>query len=87
VAAGESSWRAVRLRTGDPLALVNLAQGGALLESSRRLLPGTTVVLQVSMDEGTLAIRAQVTRCTVHVLHSDSVQYRGAVAFAEEFVE
>jgi len=83
VPAEETPWRAVRLRTGDPLSLVNLGPGGALVDSARRLLPGTTVVLQVSMDDGTLTLRALVMWCTVHALSSDVVRYRGALAFAE----
>jgi PilZ domain-containing protein len=82
VPADQARWRAVRLRTGHPLSLVNLAPGGALVESSRRLLPGTTVILQVSLDEETLSVPALVVRCTVHALSSDAVQYRGALAFA-----
>jgi hypothetical protein len=81
VAAGESAWRAVRLRTGDPLSLVNLGPDGALVESSRQLLPGTSVILQVSVDDGTLTLRAEVTRCAVHVLRSDAIRYRGGLLF------
>lgn len=84
--AEQAAWRALRLRTGDPLTLVNVAAGGALVESARRLLPGTTIVLQVSMDAGTMTLRAEVTRCAVHALSCDRVQYRGALAFAEETV-
>ncbi|MGE5814345.1 MAG: PilZ domain-containing protein [Acidobacteriota bacterium] len=86
VPSEQACWRAVRLRTGDPLVLVNLAPGGALVESTRRLLPGTTVILQVNLDEGTLSVRAEVKRCAVHLLRSDQVQYRGALAFEEEHV-
>jgi hypothetical protein len=63
---------------------VNLAAGGALVESVRRLLPGTSVMLQVSLDAGSLTIRALVTRCTVHALQSDAVWYRGALEFDQE---
>lgn len=85
VAAAQAGWRAVRLRTGDPLALVNLGPGGALVESTRRLLPGTTVILQISVDEGTISLRAEVVRCAVHALDRDEgVCYRGAVAFCAE---
>jgi hypothetical protein len=80
----QARWRAVRLRTGDPLALVDLAPGGALVESNRRLLPGAMVVLQVTLEEGSFTVRALVTRCAVHALRSDAVQYRGALEFEEE---
>lgn len=84
VSADQSCWRAVRLRTGDELALINLAHGGALVESRRRLLPGAKVVLQVSLDGGALAIQALVTRCAVHALRCDFVEYRGALQFEQE---
>lgn len=84
VPAGEASWRAVRLRTGDPLSLINVGPGGALVESTRRLLPGTRVALQVNMDDGTVTVRAEVTRCCVCALWCNAVTYRGALAFVEE---
>ncbi len=84
VAADEAGWRALRLRTGDPLALVNIAAGGALVESSRRLLPGTTVILLLSTDQEALTVRARVVRCSVHALGTHGVLYQGALAFADE---
>jgi hypothetical protein len=83
VSAEEAGWRGLRLRTGDPLLLVNVARGGALVDSFRRLLPGTTVLLQVTTEERSLTFRARVVRCWVHALGSDGVLYRGALAFAE----
>jgi hypothetical protein len=80
----QSPWRAVRLRTGDPLSLIDLAPGGALVESRRQLLPGAIVVLLVNLEEGTATVRALVTRCVVHALRSDGIDYRGALQFEQE---
>lgn len=60
---------------------MNLGPDGALVESSRQLFPGTFIILQVSVDDGTLTLRAEVTRCAVHVLRSDAIRYRGGLAF------
>jgi hypothetical protein len=86
VPGNQSSWRAVRLRTGHPLSLVDVAPGGALVESKRQLLPGASVVLLVNCEEGTATVRAVVTRCVVHALRSDGVEYRGALQFEQELV-
>lgn len=82
--AERSCWRAIRLRTGDPLLLVNVAPGGALVDSFRRLLPGTTVALQVTTDGRPLVLSARVVRCWVHALGSDGVLYRSGLAFLDE---
>lgn len=81
--ADRVGWRAVRLRTGDALLPINVAPGGMLVESTRRLLPGTTVIVQIIVDDGVMTMRAEVVRCTVHALGCDAVRYRGALAFAE----
>ncbi len=85
VSAEQASWRTLRLRTGDVLSVVDLAPGGALVEASRRLFPGTMVVFQVSTPEGTLTRRAMIARCAVHALRGESgVRYRAALSFGDD---
>lgn len=77
-------WARVRLRTGHEISLVNVSGGGALVETSARLLPGTAIVLHVVADAGTMAVRARVTRCSVCAIDKTAgVRYRGALAFAD----
>ena len=73
-----------RLRTGDPLLILNIGTGGALVESRTRLLPGALIDVQLSDAEGSRSVRARVVRCSVSVLDRDrGLHYRGALAFAQ----
>lgn len=84
IESAASSWGRVRLRTGHEVSLVNVSGGGALVETSARLLPGTAVILHVHAEQRTIAVRARVVRCHVCTIDKDAgVRYRGAVAFAE----
>jgi hypothetical protein len=80
-----TSWRELRLRTGDQLLIVDIAAGGALVESPRRLLPGTAVFAQLISPTALHAVRAVVVRCHVHALSGhEGLVYRGALAFASD---
>ncbi len=70
-----------RIRPGHPAVIVNASAGGALVETPRRLLPGSTIELQFDRGGTRLAVRAVVVRSSVSRLHSASVWYRGAVSF------
>lgn len=83
VSAEDAGWRQVRLRTGDPLDVIDIGEGGALVESARRLLPGQSVVVLAVVDERPVSLAAVVTRCFVCALEEgQGVRYRGALAFA-----
>jgi hypothetical protein len=73
--------RAVRIRPGHVAVLVNVSACGLLVETHRRLLPGTSVELQVDSDTRQTSVRGQVTRCAVAAVRATSIAYRGAVAF------
>jgi hypothetical protein len=84
IESADSTWARVRLRTGHEISLVNVSGGGALVETSARLLPGTAIVLHVVANDRTIAVRARVTRCHVCAIVNDGgVRYRCAVAFTE----
>lgn len=83
----EGSWEAARLRTGHPLVLVNIGEGGVLVESATRLLPGATVDLQLTGSNLCLTRRAVVLRCSVIAVGEGvGVRYRGALAFVDSQV-
>jgi hypothetical protein len=71
----------LRLRTGGELTVVNLGDGGALVEGSARLLPGTHVEVHVVTREGRTLVRSRVTRAWVFAVAADTLQYRAALAF------
>jgi PilZ domain-containing protein len=72
----------IRLRAGRELAVVNVSAGGALVEGTTRLLPGTHVEVHVTGAQGRVLVRARVVRCAVWTVTADVVTYRGALAFS-----
>lgn len=72
---------AARVRPGIDVALIDVSADGALIETSRRLLPGTAVELQLETRQARAAVRGRVVRCSVSRLRASSVSYRGAVSF------
>jgi PilZ domain-containing protein len=71
-----------RIRPGFPARLIDVSTGGALLETSNRLLPGKSVELVVQgHDDRRATIRARVVRCSVARVHPSAISYRGAVVF------
>lgn len=75
----------MRLRTGDPLLIVDICAGGALVESHRRLLPGTALVVQLAAADRAVSLEARVVRCAVCALEpAGRVRYRGALEFVRK---
>ena len=70
-----------RLRAGRELAVVDISDAGALVESATRLLPGTHVEVHIVTREGRTLVRSRVTRASVHVVTADTLRYRAALAF------
>jgi hypothetical protein len=71
----------LRLRTGRELAVVDIGDAGALVESTTRLLPGTHVEVHVVTREGRTLVRSRVTRAWVFAVAADILQYRAALVF------
>ncbi len=69
------------MRPGNIVILKNLAAGGALVHSRRRLLPGARVHLQIAGGTHRLRLGGQILRCGVAALGLDGVIYLGAVRF------
>jgi hypothetical protein len=72
---------AARVRPGHDVALIDVSAGGALIETDRRLLPGSVVDLQLATRDAQVAVRGRVLRCSVSRLRAHSVSYRGAIGF------
>lgn len=72
------------LRPGHAIVVVNISRGGALIEGSRPLRPGTRVMVQIATSTGALGLSALVLRCGVQSLSVEAgVLYRGALKFDE----
>jgi hypothetical protein len=70
-----------RVRPGYRAMLINISAGGALLDTTHRLLPGTTVELHVERSTYRASVRGRVLRCGVVRVRPSSVCYRGAICF------
>ena len=70
-----------RVRPGIDASVVDLSAAGALIETSHRLLPGSSVEICFDPDKRQPAIRGKVIRCAVAQLGPDQVCYRGAILF------
>ncbi len=69
------------VRPGHRVRVIDVSAGGALIETTHRLLPGTVVELQVETGTDRASLRGQVLRCAVVRLRPTWVCYRGAIAF------
>jgi hypothetical protein len=74
----------MRLRTGRELDVINVSNGGALVEGTARLLPGTHVDVHVVTRDGRVLVRSRVVRAYVSYLTGELVRYRGALAFERQ---
>lgn len=70
-----------RIRPGHLARIVDVSAGGALIETMYRLLPGTSVELQVETDTRQTRVRGEVLRSAVVKIRPDGVCYRGAIRF------
>ena len=70
------------LRPGCRIVILNISCGGALVESTRPLRPGTRALLQIATPRGSVGLSALVLRCGVSILSPDAgVLYRAALKF------
>jgi len=69
-----------RIRPGHGARVIDISTSGILLDTPLRLLPGSTVDIQMSTHRHHVYVRGQVVRCSVvHV--RPAICYRGAIAF------
>lgn len=77
-----------RLRTGHELTLLDLSQGGALVEGQVRLLPGSRVELNLVGAGCRHSVHGKVLRCFVSALNRGTgVCYRAALGFDRPLAE
>jgi hypothetical protein len=70
-----------RIRPGYDVSVIDVSAGGALLESERRLLPGSPAELHVRFAHRSEIVRGHIVRCAVARLCANAIWYRGAMAF------
>ena len=77
---------AARLRPGRDVRVLDLSNGGALVEAGGRLMPGASIVLHLVSVRGHHTLRGTVLRCYVSAIdQSTGVRYRAALAFDHGF--
>ncbi|MEO8259843.1 MAG: PilZ domain-containing protein [Acidobacteriota bacterium] len=70
-----------RIRPGCDISIVEVSAGGVLVESERRLLPGSSVDLQLRCADRNEIVRGRIVRCEVARVRANAICYRGAIAF------
>ena len=70
-----------KVRPGHRAKLIDVSAGGALIETSHRLLPGTSVELHVETRSHQTNVRGRVLRCAIVMVRPSWVCYRGAIGF------
>jgi hypothetical protein len=70
-----------RVRPGQSVRVIDLSCRGALLESNRRLLPGSRVDVHFECCRFRHLTRATVIRCYVGLLLPNGVVFRAAIEF------
>ena len=70
-----------RVQSGHRARLIDVSAQGALIETSHRLLPGTSVELQVETNSRRASLRGRVLRCAVVRVRPTFVCYEGAIGF------
>jgi len=73
-----------RVRPGWPALIINLSEGGALIETASRLLPGTSIEFQLGKSTPVWRGSGRVLRSYVSMLGSGRIRYRGALMFSEK---
>jgi hypothetical protein len=80
--ATDLSWlHSVRITQGYDVQLVDLSEGGALIEITSPLKPGTNLTLELSGSGLDTVVPLEVLRCYISSLRGDITTYRGACAF------
>jgi hypothetical protein len=78
---GEHQIVSARVRPGHGVTVVDISDGGALIDISKRLLPGTMVDLQLGTPQLQTRVRGRVLRCVVIEVRSSFMSYRAAIVF------
>jgi len=73
-----------RLRSGTEVRVVDISNGGLLLESNSQILPGASVELFLVTRDQRWLVKGRILRSQVaRVVSEDGVRYHAALAFNE----
>ena len=79
--ANDLEWlRAASVKYGAAVRVIDISAGGVLLQTTERLKPSSSVVLELRGPDSPILIPSKVLRCRVASL-GDTLRYEGACAF------
>ena len=70
-----------RVRPGREASLLDVSAGGALVETTYRLLPGSRIELHIATSERRASVRGGVLRSAVVGVRATGMCYRTAIGF------
>jgi hypothetical protein len=70
-----------RVRPGREASLLDVSAGGALVETTYRLLPGSPIDLHVATTDRRVFVRGGVLRSAVVGVRATGMRYRSAIGF------
>ncbi len=69
---------------GPEVKLINISRGGALIETQKRIPPGSKISLRIVTTEKVYTLNGQILRCYVYEIEK-VLTYQCALAFDEDF--
>jgi len=73
-----------KLRSGSEVRVIDISNGGVLIETASRILPGARVELFLMTTGRRWLLKGRIVRCRVAAIVPESgVRYRAALAFNE----
>jgi hypothetical protein len=77
-------WSAAALvRPGREAVLIDISEGGALIETRAAVLPGSSIYLHLVAQGTRVGLRGRAARCHVAAItEEDGIRYRAAIVFA-----
>ena len=83
IPASDEPLSRMRLRGGREFAVIDISNGGALVEGTTRLLPGTHADVHVVTTEGRTLVRSRIVRAIVTHVDAAVITYRAAIVFEQ----
>ena len=69
---------------GSGIKLINISRGGALIEGSERMHPGSRISLQLFMAKSVYPLKGRINRCGPS--STNNKVFQSAIEFDEEFM-
>jgi hypothetical protein len=69
------------VRPGHVVLVIDVSVGGASIEISHRLLPGSIVDLRLTTTQDQATVRGRVLRCAVTCVQATAMRYAAAIGF------